>query len=164
MWLDASIFFANVVDPAQSKIVDTAGIAMGPAGPAGQVPYVGGWHLSIYNQSKHKEAAWLFIQWALGKDMVLQAQLNNITTGRTSAWESDEYKAMNKYPELTTSFLAAMKQGNSQWNPPVLAVSEARDAIGAVLITAIEGGDIKAAATKANTKLQELLDETPKLK
>jgi multiple sugar transport system substrate-binding protein len=164
MWLDASIFFANVVDPKQSKIADTAGIAMGPAGPAGQVPYVGGWHLSIYNQSKHKEAAWLFLQWALGKAMVLDAQKNNITTGRVSAWESPEYKAQNKYQDLTDSFLAAMKQGNPQWNPPVLAVSEARDAIGVVLVTAIEGGDIKAAATKANTKLQELLDKTPALK
>ncbi len=164
MWLDASIFFANVVDPKQSKIADTAGIAMGPTGPAGQTPYVGGWHMSIYKQSKHKEAAWLFLQWALGKDMVKRAQLNNITTGRVSAWNSDEYKTLNKHPDLTESFLAAMKQGNSQWNPPVLAVSEARDAIGVVLVTAIEGGDIKAAAAKANAKVQELLDKTPQLK
>ncbi|HEX9115385.1 MAG TPA: sugar ABC transporter substrate-binding protein [Anaerolineae bacterium] len=164
MWLDASIFFANVVDPAQSKIADTAAIAMVPAGAAGQVPYVGGWHLSLYSGSKHKEAGWLFIQWALGKPMVLKAQLNNITTGRTSAWNSAEYKAANKHPDLTESFLAAMKQGNPAWNPPVLAVSEARDDIGVVLVTAIEGGDIKAAATKANDQLQKLLDATPKLK
>ena len=164
MWLDASIFFANVVDPKQSKIADTAGIAMGPTGPAGQVPYVGGWHLSIYSGSQHKEAGWLFIQWALGKDMVLKAQLANITTGRTSAWNSPEYKAQNKHPDLTEAFLAAMKQGNAQWNPPVLNVTEARDDIGVVIVTAIEGGDIKAAATKANGQLQTLVDATPVLK
>jgi multiple sugar transport system substrate-binding protein len=164
MWLDASVFFANLVDPAQSKIADSAMVAMPPTGPAGSIPYVGGWHLSIYSQSKHKEAAWLFVQWALGKEMVLKAQLANITTGRVSAWESAEYKAANKHPDLTESFLAAMKQGNSGWNPPVLAVSEARDAIGVVLITAIEGGDIPDAAAKANTIVQGLLDATPKLK
>jgi multiple sugar transport system substrate-binding protein len=164
MWLDASIFFANVVDPKQSKIVDTAGIAMGPTGPAGQVPYVGGWHMSMYSGSQHKEAGWLFIQWALGKDMTLKAQLANITTGRSSAWNSPEYKAQNKHPDLTEAFLAAMKQGNVQWNPPVLNVTEARDDIGVVLVTAIEGGDIKAAATKANAQLQALVDATPLLK
>jgi len=39
-----------------------------------------------------------------------------------------------------------------------------RDAIGVVLIKAIEGGDFTAEATKTNQKLQELLDVTPKLK
>lgn len=164
MWQDASVFFANLVDPAQSKIADSAAIAMPPAGPAGSIPYVGGWHLSIYKQSKHREAAWLFVQWALGKDMVLKAQLANITTGRVSAWESPEFKQANQHPDLTETFLKAMEVGNAGWNPPVLAVSEARDDIGVVLITAIEGGDVKAAAEKANGQLQALLDATPVLK
>lgn len=164
MWMDASVFFANVVDPSKSKIADKVGITMAPQGPAGRIPYVGGWHLSIYNGSKHKEAAWLFVQWALGKGMVLKAQLDNITTSRVSAWESAEYKKANKYPELATTFLEAMRVGNAQWNPPVLGVSEARDAVGVVLIKAIEGGDFTSEATKANQILQELLDATPKLK
>jgi multiple sugar transport system substrate-binding protein len=164
MWLDASVFFANAVDPSKSKVADKVGITMAPQGPGGRTPYVGGWHLSIYNASKHKEAAWLFVQWALSKAMVLKAQLNSITTSRVSAWESADYKKANKYPELATTFLEAMKVGNAQWNPPVLGVSEARDAIGVVLIKAIEGGDFTSEAAKANQKLQELLDATPKLK
>ena len=164
MWMDASVFFANVVDPSKSKVADKVGITMIPQGPASRTPYVGGWHLSVYNGSKHKEAAWLFVQWALGKPMVLKAQLNNITTSRVSAWESPDYKKASKYPELTTTFLEAMKVGTAQWNPPVLGVSEARDALGAVLVKAIEGGDFTSEATKANQKLQELLDATPKLK
>ena len=164
MWLDASVFFANAVDPSKSKVADKVGITMAPQGPASRTPYVGGWHLSIYNASKHKEAAWLFVQWALSKAMVLKAQLNSITTSRVSAWESTDYKKANKYPELATTFLEAMKVGNAQWNPPVLGVSEARDAIGVVLVKAIEGGDFTSEAGKANQKLQELLDATPKLK
>jgi hypothetical protein len=57
-----------------------------------------------------------------------------------------------------------MKVGNAAWNPPVLGVSEARDAVGAVIVKAIEGSDYAAEATKANQKVQELLDATPKLK
>jgi len=164
MWMDASVFFANVVDSTKSKVADKAGITICPRGPVSRTPYVGGWHLSIYNGSKHKEAAWLFVQWALGKPMVLKAQLDNITTARVSAWESPEYRKANKYPELAAAFLEAMKTGNAQWNPPVLNVSEARDAIGAVLVKAIEGADFRSEAVKANQKLQELLDATPKLK
>jgi multiple sugar transport system substrate-binding protein len=164
MWLDASVFFANLVDPAKSKVADKVGIAMSPQGPVARSPYVGGWHLSMFTGSKHKEAAWLFLQWALSKPMVLQAQLANISTSRVSAWESPDYKKMNKYPELASSYLNAMKIGSAQWNPPVLGVSEARDAIGAVLVKAIEGSDFTSEATKANQVLQELLDATPKLK
>jgi multiple sugar transport system substrate-binding protein len=164
MWMDASIFFPNVVDPAQSKIVDKVGITMAPEGPAGRIPYVGGWHLSIYNQSKNKEAAWLFVQWALGKEMVKKAQLANITTARTSAWESEEFKAANQYPEAAATYLAAMEVADARWNPPVLAVSEARDAIGAVLVKAIEGTDFTADLKAADAKMTELLEATPQLK
>lgn len=163
MWLDASVFFANLLDPATSTIADTAGIAVAPAGPAGQNPHVAGWHLSIYSQSKHKEAAWLFLQWALGKEMTLKAQLANITTSRTSAWESPEFQAAGN-KELIEAFTYAMQNGNPGWNPPVLSVGEARDAIGVVIITAHEGGDIKAAAEEANVIFQGLLDATPVLK
>ena len=53
--------------------------------------------------------------------------------------------------------------GDPRWNPPVLAVSEARDAVGAAIVTAIEGGDVDAALADANEVLQKLLDDTPKL-
>jgi multiple sugar transport system substrate-binding protein len=163
MWLDASVFFANLVNPEQSKIVDTVGVTMAPQGPGGRTPYVGGWHLSIYSGSHNPQAAWLFVQWALGKDMVQRAQLANITTARVSAWESQEYQSQNQYPELSETFLEAMTMGDPRWNPPVLAVSEARDAVGAVLVLAIEGQDFTSEAEKANEVLQRLLSDTPKL-
>ena len=143
--------------------MDKASIAIVPAGPAGQTPYVGGWHLSIYNGSQNKEAAWLFVQWALGKEMTKQAQLQNITTGRKSAWASPEYVAANKYPELAENFLQAMQIGDPRWNPPVLAVSEARDAVGAAIVTAIEGGAVDASMQDADEVMQKLLADTPKL-
>lgn len=162
MWMDASVFFANLVDPEQSTVIDSIGVTMAPQAEV-RTPYVGGWHLSIYEGSKKKDAAWLFVQWAMGKEMVKRAQLNNITTGRASAWNSEEYQAQNLYPELAEVFLEAMTIGDSRWNPPVLAVSEARDAVGAAIILSIEGADFASEAQKANDVLQRLLDDTPKL-
>ena len=39
------------------------------------------------------------------------------------------------------------------------SVAHARDVIGVVITTAIEGGDVKAAADKANEEFQKILDE-----
>lgn len=163
MWLDASVFFANLIDPEQSTVIDSVGVTMSPEGPAGRIPYVGGWHLSIYKGSDSIGPAWLFVQWALGKEMVERAQLANITTGRVSAWESEAYQAQNEFPEFAETTLAALEIGDPNWNPPILNVSEARDAIGVLIIEAIEGGDVDAAAPAANDILQRLVDETPQL-
>ncbi|MBN1994372.1 MAG: sugar ABC transporter substrate-binding protein [Anaerolineae bacterium] len=164
MWFDANVFFSNLVDPEQSKIVDKVAVAQAPIGPGGPDPTVSGWVLSIYNGSQHKDAAWLFVQWALGKEMVERAQLANITTGRVSAWQSAQYQTQNQYPEVADVILNQLAASNPNWNPPVLNVGEARDSIGTLIIEAIDGGDVDALAPDVNTKLQELLDETPKLK
>ena len=39
------------------------------------------------------------------------------------------------------------------------SVAQARDIIGVVITTAIEGGDVQAAADKANAEFQVVLDE-----
>lgn len=163
MWFDASVFFANVVDPEISQVVDVAGVAEAPAGPGGADPTVAGWVLSIYDGSTKKDAAWLFVQWALGKKMAEQAQLNNIATARTSAWQSEAYQAQNQYPDVAEVILNQLAIGNPNWNPPVLNVGEARDAIGALIIEAIDGGDVDGLAPDIDSTVQGLLDETPQL-
>ena len=56
-----------------------------------------------------------------------------------------------------------MTIGDPRWNPPVLAVSEARDAVGAAIVTAIEGGDVDSALQDADEVMQKLLADTPQL-
>lgn len=163
MWFDASVFFANVVNPEVSQVVDVVGVAEAPIGPGGADPTVSGWVLSIYEGSQKKDAAWLFVQWALGKEMVEKAQLSNIATARESAWQSEAFQAQNEYPEVAEVILNQLTIGNPNWNPPVLNVGEARDAIGALIIEAIDGGDVDAMAPDVNNILQGLLDETPAL-
>jgi hypothetical protein len=41
----------------------------------------------------------------------------------------------------------------------MINVASARDVIGQVIVTAIEGGDVQAAADTANADFQKLLDE-----
>ncbi len=42
----------------------------------------------------------------------------------------------------------------------VVAVAEVRDAIGAAIVTSIQGGDVKAAADKAAADMKRIMAET----
>lgn len=160
-WLDSNIFYAPFLDPAKSKVVDDVGFAVMPAGSAGRKPAGGGWYLSISSKSKSKEAAWYFIQWAVSKENALKAQLVAIPTGRLSAWEAPAFKQSDKAPELTKATLDSLKlTGTPSWGPPFVAVGEIRDVLGAVVVTAIQNGDIKAAAEKAQTQIQAIRQKT----
>jgi hypothetical protein len=42
----------------------------------------------------------------------------------------------------------------------VVAVAEVRDAIGAAIVTSIQGGDVRAAANKAAADMKRIMAET----
>jgi hypothetical protein len=52
-----------------------------------------------------------------------------------------------------------LKTGNPQFQAPVINVEKAKDIIGPVITVAITGGDVGAAAEKANKELQILIEE-----
>ncbi len=160
-WTDSNIFFAPLLDPKKSAVADKFGFAVMPAGPAGRQPAGGGWFLSMYSKSQHKDAAWYFMQWAISKDNALKAQIAAIPTARISAWSSEDFKKTDKAPELTKATLDSLKLPNTpSWGPPFVAVGEIRDVLGGVVVVAIEGGDVKAAAQKANDQIKAIRAKT----
>lgn len=160
-WTDSNIFYAPFLDPAKSKVVDSVGFAVFPAGAGGRKPAGGGWYLSISSKSKNKEPAWYFIEWAVSKENALKAQLAAIPTGRLSAWEAPAFKQSDKAPELTKATLDSLKlKDTPSWGPPFVAVGEIRDVLGAAVVTAIQNGDIKAAAEKTQSQIQAIRQKT----
>lgn len=160
-WTDSNIFFAPLLDPKKSSVADKFGFAVMPAGPAGRKPAGGGWFLSMYSKSQRKDAAWYFMQWAVSKENALKAQLAAIPTARLSAWSSEDFKKTDKAPELTKATLDSLKLANTpSWGPPFVAVGEIRDVLGGVVVVAIEGGDVKAAAQKANDQIKAIRAKT----
>lgn len=160
MMTDASVFMSIVEDPEKSKVGGKVGYVVFPKGSAGTHPLVINWGLSISAQSRNKEAAWYFLQWAASKENALKAQLANVPTARKSAWESPEFKAMDKHPDWTVASLKSYQIGTPLQNPPVVAVSEVRDAIGLVIVDAILGKDVKASANKAAQEMGSIMSKT----
>jgi multiple sugar transport system substrate-binding protein len=163
MYTDANSLFPVIEDPQKSKVVGKVGYALFPRGPKGQYgSTVAVWGLGIPKTSKNQKAAWLFMQWATAKEQVLKLQSERGILGcRESVWKDP--KGKTKVPgDLAESLMEGSKVGTPFWNPPVVAVAEVRDAIGAAIVTSIQGGDVRAAVQKAAVDVKRIMAETEK--
>lgn len=159
IYTDASVFYSNMLDPDQSEVGDLVGFAQFPAGPAGSKPYsIVSWGVSMAQTSRNKEAAWEFIKWATSKEITLRTQASQVPSARTSAWASPEGTA--NFPAQLVDVIMASSEGSMPFDRPnVIAVGEARDIVGTVIVTSIEGRDVPAAAERANRDYQALLEK-----
>ncbi|WP_223592529.1 ABC transporter substrate-binding protein [Neobacillus bataviensis] len=157
-YTDASSLFTNATDASKSTVADKVGFAPFPAGPNGTKPYVvTSWALGIGANSEKKDAAWKFIKWVESKEMVAKLQAEGNPGARISVWNSPEGTA--KFPkDLAAAIAENGKSGTPYDRPVVINVGNARDTIGDVILAAIEGKDVKAAAGKADGEFQKILD------
>lgn len=91
MWNDATY---AVEDPKQSTVAGKMGFGMVPQGKGGKIGQVEGWSYLIPASSKHKEAAFLFIQWALQYDQQLFQQLNGGASPRPDVYANPEVQKL----------------------------------------------------------------------
>ncbi len=157
MIYDASVFKPDYENPQKSAVAGKVGYAIIPKGPAGSIPHVSNWGLTIYSGSRHKAAGWLFIQWATSKEIALEGQLAGIPSARASAWESEEFKSKDTSPEWTKASIASYKVASPLWNPPVIPVGECRDAMGAAIVASILGQDVEKACKEAAKAIDKIL-------
>jgi len=161
MWTDASVFTAAVTDPEKSVVADQVGIAPFPAGPAGAKPFqVVPWAIGIAAQSKQKEAALEFLKWATSEEVAKTAQLAGLTMARSSVWNDPEI-TKHLYPGLAECAQVTGPIAVPYDRPLMTAVTEARDAIGEVIVLAIESGgkaDLASLTKAAAAKVDALLE------
>jgi len=160
MWSDASVFYGQVVDPAKTQIpAANVGIADLPAGPKAQSPFiVTSWGIAVANQSKNKEAALKFLDWASSKELATKGMLSNITMARSSVWKDPKVlEAVN--PGLVATRTLAAEKGNAFDRPYMSAVGEARDQIGELIIESINTkGESAGLAEMAKAKAARVND------
>jgi len=162
-YLDANSLWTVIEDAQKSKVIGKVGYALYPRGPKGHAgATVAVWGLAMPKTSKNQKAAWLFMQWATNKDQVMKVQSDKGVLGsRESVWNDPKGRA--KVPaDLADSLKQGSKVGTPLWNPPVVAVAEVRDSVGAAIVTSIQGGDVRAAANKAAADMKRIMAETEK--
>ncbi|NHN29046.1 ABC transporter substrate-binding protein [Paenibacillus agricola] len=156
---DANSLYKNVTDPEKSTVSDKVGYALFPGGAAGSKPYnITSWGLAMNAKTANKDASWEFIKWASSKDVVLKTQKLGNPGARTSVWEKPD--GVSGFPaEMVQVIKDSAKGGIDHDRPVLIGVGEARDVVGGVVLQGITGGDIKAAADKANEELQAIMDK-----
>jgi multiple sugar transport system substrate-binding protein len=165
MWTDASVFYSQIVDPAKTQVpVANVGIARFPAGPKKDTPYYTvSWGIAVAKQSKNKDLAMRFLEWATSKEMASKAMMNNITMARSSVWQ-DKAVLAKINPGLVETRAFAAKNGNPVDKPFMSAVGEARDLIGELVIESIntkgESPSLEKMAKEKAAKVNDLLKET----
>ncbi len=163
MYTEFDSISAFVEDPEKSKVKGKMGYAMFPKGPSGKPGTMATvWGLGIPKNSKNPKAGWLFLQWATSTGPGARHPERARRPGRPrlglegcQGQGQDESRA-GRGPR------PGLRVGNSNWNPPVVAVPEVRDAIGAAIVTSIQGGDVKAAVNKAAADTKRIMAETEK--
>ncbi len=147
-------------DPDNSAItleeIGCFDLPVGPDGDYGNYS-ITPWALGISYGSTQKDAAWALINWMASSEMQQDAQSNGSSAARTSVWEVE---GLSSWPQEFQDLAAEV--GNKAYGtdrPYMINVASARDVIGQVIVTAIEGGDVQAAADTANADFQKLLDE-----
>jgi multiple sugar transport system substrate-binding protein len=138
MWTDASVFYGQIVDQSKTQIpVANFDIANFPAGPKTNAPFiVSSWGISVASQSKKKDLAMKFLNWASSKEMAIKGMMGNITMARSSVWD-DQVVRSKMNPGLIATRAFAAKNGTPVDRPYMSAVGEARDLIGELVIESI---------------------------
>jgi len=98
MSIDCDWFAAATYEkPEVSKVAGKLAYALTPSGPGGQrVEDLWFWSLGMNSHSYHKDAAWMFIQWATSKQVMLHSttDFENWNPPRQSVWTNPKVVAM----------------------------------------------------------------------
>lgn len=161
-YTEADSLYKNATDPAKSKVADTVGFAVFPAGPAGSKPYnIPSWALAINDASKNQANAWKFILWATSKEQTLAQQKGGIPGARASVWADAD--GTSSYPKDLAEAIAASAKGGVDHDRPIVAqVVKAREAVGQPIVDSIKGSDVTASVETAVKAFQAVLDTEKK--
>lgn len=142
--------------PGASKMAGNLGWHPGPAGPDGSyATNLWTWSLAMNAASKNKLAAWLFIQWATGKEAMAKGVKSGAFADptRKSVFDSAFKQTLGAFPGYLETFERVIPQTKIQFTPQTKFFETTED--WAVALQDIYGGaDAKTrldALAKANT-------------
>ena len=116
--------------------------------------------MAVSSQSRNKEAAYLFAQWATNKTNAVRELHGRRRRRAHLDLDSPEVKAKPKMPaDWYQAYQASLKIGRLGL-PEIVGVTEYRDIIGVAIQKAIEGAPSAQVLAEAQKEFQEMLNKT----
>jgi multiple sugar transport system substrate-binding protein len=90
-FIDSSVVYPRLMDPAKSTVVGKIGCAPYPTGPAGRVSNAHFWSIFMANSSTKKPASWTFLQWATSRPVQKKIALKGVLPPRSAVWQDPDF-------------------------------------------------------------------------
>lgn len=109
----------RINDPEKSTVRGKLGYAMVPQGPGGRHPAFTGHGVALVADAPNLEPAWLFLQWALSRDLTLKIALesDHVAVSRNSVWEDPAFIEKWNLPGAGGDFLKAFQDSLNAADP-----------------------------------------------
>ncbi|GAK56635.1 putative sugar ABC transporter, periplasmic component [Candidatus Vecturithrix granuli] len=149
--------YAYLENPKESKVAGRVGYAPPPMAEGGKDPlWVWGWGMN--KDSKHKGAAWLFIQWATSPTLMQEIAPEYGCPARQSSYANPAYVQAMPSQEFIDAQLYMMTQGVNPYPQLIHAkYAEGADIVSKEMSNIIAGiKDVKQAAADADQALIKL--------
>lgn len=162
MWIDADGWAPPIEDPNASRVVGKIGYTLVPAGPKGQFSSTYGDGIGIAKTSTKKEAAYLYCQWAVSKQMGARLlQSGGGVPFRNSILNDEAVRKGVKTQEWLDAVIASAKISKLGL-PVIVPVAEFRDLVGAALTATLAGADPATELKKAHDQFRPILERSEK--
>jgi multiple sugar transport system substrate-binding protein len=163
MWLDGVGFAPPLEDPDKSRVVGKVGYGVMPKGPKGHAAATFGDGIGVTTESRNKEAAYLYCQWAVSKPQGTRLlQAGGGVPFRSSILDDAEVRKGVKLPAAWTEAVAESAKISKLGLPVVIPVTEFRDIIGIGLTNLLAGADPAAEMKKATEQFKPVLERSEK--
>jgi multiple sugar transport system substrate-binding protein len=162
MWIDADGWAPPIEDPNASRVVGKIGYTLVPAGPKGQFSSTYGDGIGIAKTSTKKEAAYLYCQWAVSKQMGARLlQSGGGVPFRDSILNDETVRKGVKTQEWLDAVIGSAKISKLGL-PVIVPVAEFRDLVGAALTATLSGADPATELKKAHDQFRPILERSEK--
>jgi len=158
MWLDGVGFAPPLENPQKSRVVGKVGYGVIPKGPATQAAPTFGDGIGVAEASTKKEAAYLYCQWAISKEM--GARLLQAGAGvpfRKSVLDDAEVRKGVTMPGSWVDAVAGSAPISQLALPVIIPVTEFRDIMGVGLTNLLGGADPATELKKATETFRPVL-------
>ncbi len=171
MVLEGAPLGARILDPERSKVVGKLGFKPVPKGPAGVFPPFTAQAYLINAASKHKKAAYLFLQWYTSFDTLKKISLmtKHVAVTRKSLWNDPDFQKKYGFDYGAGSYLAAFQKtlelGYPQYRPPLKEWPQIVDVVGRAVQETYVGKKTPAQAMKyANKAVEKIMKRSGAIK
>jgi len=157
MFMDSSVIYSRLADPAQSTVVGKVKMAPFPSGPGGRVAHSHYWSVSLAESSKQKAEGWLFLQWATSKEIMYRLGLTGVLAPRASVWEQPDF-----VKQFTPDFADSVKETlkSAVISPAHARFFEAVDIVRAEMQKVILGEeDLDKALAYTQSEWKKIMDD-----